>query len=108
MRKLTITIFFLLIVGCSASSGTNFTIGQANLVENGMTREQVIQIMGGNPYSIQDQGKTFVWSFAKFNGFTGANESRAARFNFDEEGLTYAVPEGGVYGDISKYQDNPK
>jgi hypothetical protein len=95
-------------LGCTYSTGKGFTVAQANMVKNGMTREEVIIIMGGNPYQIGDQGKTFIWSYAKINSFTGANESKAVRFSFDDEGLTYGVPEGGVYGDISKYQNNPK
>jgi hypothetical protein len=32
-------------------------------------------------------------------------ESRAVKFNFDENGKTYGVPAGGAYGDTQKYLD---
>jgi len=60
--------------------------------------------MGTNPYQIKDQGKTFIWSYAEV-GFAGGTKSRAVRFSFDNNGKTYGVPEGGVYGDTQKYLD---
>jgi len=93
----------LLFVGC-ASAGQYFTINDANRVTNGMTREEVIAIMGTNPYQIIDQGKTFIWSYAKVVAL-GNTESRTVRFSFDENGKTYGVPAGGVYGDSQKYLD---
>jgi len=104
MRNVIFVVCFLLISGCSTSSGHNFSVKQANMVENGMSREDVISIMGSKPSSITDQGKEFAWSYIRINGFTGSHENRVVRFIFNEDGLSYGIPEGGVYGDISKYQ----
>ena len=93
----------VLLAAC-ASSGAKFSINQANQVKNGMTREEVIRAMGSKPYSITNQGKTFVWSYAKANGLTGSNESRAVKFSFDDDGKAYGIPDGGAYGDIDKYR----
>lgn len=68
-----------------------------------MTREEVITIMGTNPYQILNQGKVFVWSYSKTGLFN--SDSRAVKFSFDENGKTYGVPEGGVFGNTRKYQD---
>jgi outer membrane protein assembly factor BamE (lipoprotein component of BamABCDE complex) len=104
MKKIILVfICIMFVIGC-ASSGQYFTIDNANQIKNGMTREEVIAIMGTNPYQITDQGKTFVWSYAQV-GATGRMESRAVKFNFDENGKTYGVPAGGAYGDTQKYLD---
>jgi len=103
-KKICLAVIALaLVIGC-ASAGQYFTIYDANRIKNGMTREEVIAAMGTNPYQITDQGKTFVWSYAKV-GFWGNTESRAVKFKFDENGKTYDIPETGVYGDTQKYLD---
>lgn len=103
MKKIIVVCLVLVLMGC-AGAGKYFTIDDANKVTNGMTREEVIAIMGTTPYQITGQGKTFVWSYAKM-GMSGRMDSRAVKFSFDENGKTYGVPLGGAYGDIQKYQD---
>ena len=103
MKKIALIVVVLLFIGC-ASAGQYFTINDANRIANGLTREEVIAIMGTNPYQISDQGKTFIWSYAKV-GFFGNTDSRSVRFSFDENGKTYGVPVGGAYGDSQKYLD---
>lgn len=103
LRVVILSAIIFCLAAC-ASSGKKFSIDDADKVQNGMTREQVIKIMGTTPYSISDQGKTFVWSWASV-GVLGGTKSRAVTFRFDEEGKTYGIPAGGVYGDIKKYQD---
>ncbi|MBF5004762.1 outer membrane protein assembly factor BamE domain-containing protein [Diaphorobacter caeni] len=103
MKKLIPLALALLLTAC-ASSGHKFTIQQANQIQNGMTREQVVKIMGGKPNSITNQGKTFIWSYAKVNGFTGGHRSRAVKIDFDENNMSYGIPPGGVYGDTEKFQ----
>lgn len=104
MKSLVLALLVSLVITGCASAGKNFTIDNANSVKNGMTREEVIKIMGTTPYSIQDGGKTFVWSYAEV-GFFGGTESRAVKFKFDAAGKTYGIPENGVFGDTKKYQD---
>lgn len=104
LKKTVILMVLTLVLMTCASAGKHFTINDANKVTNGMTREEVIAIMGTTPYQIRDQGKEFVWSYATM-GLSGRMDSRAARFSFDNNGKTYGVPEGGVFGDIQKYQD---
>lgn len=101
----TLIMALVLFLTACAGAGTKFSIADANRVHNGMTREEVISVMGVKPYSIQDQGKTFIWSYGYYNGFTGANESRACPFKFGDDGKTYGIPDGGMYGDIQQYQN---
>lgn len=104
MKKFILIFILLVAISGCAGAGKYFTIDDANKVTNGMTREEVIAIMGTTPYRITGQGKTFVWSYAQV-GISGRTDSRAVKFSFDENGKTYGVPVGGVYGDIQKYQD---
>lgn len=102
MKQIACIALYVVLQGC-ATAGSYFTIDQANQVRNGMTREEVIEVMQGKPYSIRDQGKTFVWSYAE-SGLFGQTQHRAVRFSFDADGKVYGIPEGGAYGDIKKYQ----
>ncbi|WP_454735396.1 outer membrane protein assembly factor BamE domain-containing protein [Cupriavidus necator] len=103
MRKVVLAATVSVILAGCAASGTNFTVQDANKIQNGMTRDQIIQVMGSKPTSIANGGKRFIWSYAKV-GFMGGTESRAVRFDFDENGKAYGIPEGGVYGDTAKFQ----
>jgi outer membrane protein assembly factor BamE (lipoprotein component of BamABCDE complex) len=103
MKKILCLVAIIVLMGC-ASAGQYFTIDSANKIKNGMTRDEVVAIMGTKPYQITDQGKTFVWSYAQV-GATGRMESRAVKFSFDEKGKTYGVPDDGAYGDTQKYLD---
>lgn len=103
MKKIIVVCLLVAVMGC-ASAGKYFTIDDANRVTNGMTREEVVAIMGTTPYQITGQGKRFVWSYAEV-GFAGGTKSRAVPFNFDDNGKTYGIPEGGMFGNMQKYLD---
>ncbi len=79
-----------------ASYGSYFKMTDANRIRNGMTREQVVDILGEEPYSINGDGTLMVWSWAWVNGLTGATESRALTVHFDANGHVVDVPEGGL------------
>jgi len=103
LKNVLIVLALAAFLTACASAGKHFTIDQANKVTNGMTREEVIAIMGCNPSEVKDQTKTFIWSYAKVGLFN--SDSRAVKFSFDEDGKTYGVPEGGAFGNAQKYQD---
>ena len=100
----TVILLVLTFVLMACTSGQRFTINDANKVTDGMTREEVIAIMGTNPSQIIDGGKVFVWSYTKMD-LLGNWKSNAVKFSFDNNWKTYGVPEGGVYGDAQKYLD---
>ncbi len=101
MRLVPMTFAFLALCGC-ASFGHAFSLEQANRVTNGMTREEVIKVMGSNPTAVTAQGKVFLWTYSK-GDFLGRAEARTAKFSFDENGKAYGIPEGGVAGDAAAY-----
>ncbi len=92
----------LSLVAC-VSAGPKFTIQQANKITNGMTREEVIAIMGSKPSTITDAAKTFIWSYANVN-FIGTMKSRTVKISFDENGKSYGIPKEGVFGETEKYR----
>ena len=103
MKKIIVVCLLLAVMGC-ASSGKYFTVDDANRVTNGMTREEVIQIMGTAPYQITGQGERLVWSYAEAD-LLGRTRWRAVPFTFDDNGKTYGIPEGGMFGNTQKYLD---
>ena len=104
MKIATALVMPLFIYGCTASSGKYFEYADANKVQNGMTREQVISVMKETPYSVKDD--TMTWSWAKSNWLTGSTESRAVKFSFDKDGKTYGIEPGGVFKNITPYLDD--
>lgn len=78
------------LTGCSAI-GDDFVLENARRVQNGMTREEVIAIMGAEPSAVEggDQGK-LVWLYSSAN-FLTFNFKRVS-FSFDEYGKVYDIP----------------
>lgn len=91
----------LVISGCTVQRGTYVEWEDANKVRNGMTQEQVIEIMGEEPNTVIGNGEELVWFYAQANVVTGGTYSRSIRFKF-KDGRTYDVPEGGV----ARYQQD--
>jgi outer membrane protein assembly factor BamE (lipoprotein component of BamABCDE complex) len=97
MNRTTTILLAALLAGCSVSRGTNFEWRDANSIRNGMTREQVIGIIG-EPNSAAGDGSYLIWSYGSANMITGSNQSKAVKFSFDENGKTY-----GIKGNELKY-----
>lgn len=81
---------------CTAHRGTLVEWETANQVRNGMTQDEVIELMGEEPNTVIGNGEELVWSYAQVNTITGSTYSRAVRFKFDQNGRTYGIPDGGV------------
>jgi hypothetical protein len=90
-----ILIAAALLTGC-ANRGVYFDWEDANRIKNGMSREQVIAIMGDDPSSENGDGSQLSWSFIHANGLTGSYYTKAVRFSFDKYGKVYDVPPEGV------------
>ena len=85
-----------LIAGCSGL-GDAFEFDHASRVRNGMTREEVIAIMGSSPATVEgtDPGKlTWIDAAADPLNYYYAKVS----FTFDEHGRVYGIPEPGRIG----------
>lgn len=92
------------IFGC-ASAGQKFSVDSANLVRNGMSREEVVALMGAQPNSVRDSGSTLIWSYSSV-GVLGGQENRTAIFKLDSGGKTYGIPDVGIFNAIEEYNRN--
>lgn len=89
----------LLATGLAACStiGDDFVLANARRVQNGMTREEVIAIMGSEPSTVEgsDHGK-LIWLYALADPLT--IDRKRVSFSFDEYGKVYGIPREGVLG----------
>ena len=88
------------LVGCS-TLGDPFDLENARLVQNGMNREEVIQIMGSEPSGAEgtDEGK-LTWLFSYANPISFGTQTERVSFRLDEHGRVYGIPKGGVQPEI--------
>jgi hypothetical protein len=93
---IALAIFHLIAIetGCS-SIGREFDFANAKRIKNGMSREEVIEIMGSEPDNIEgdDPGK-LVWLSSSSTSFT--LNMRRVRLNLDENGKVYGIPKEGI------------
>lgn len=94
MRKLMVALTLGVLCGC-ASHGKKFDMENANLIHNGMTREQVIHVMEDEkPYAVTNRSFTYLYASASM--FRRAEARRFTVF-FNSKGKAYGVPEGGFF-----------
>jgi hypothetical protein len=77
----------LCLAGC-ASSGTNFDPVAASNVKPGMTKDQVIAMLGSpNVVTTTADGRqVLAWTHVNVNGLVGSSQVRSVSFIFDEGG----------------------
>lgn len=75
--------------------GEDFELDQANRVRNGMSREEVIAVMGAPPSPVEggDHGK-LVWLYSSADPMSV--RMKRVSFSFDENGKVYGIPPKGV------------
>ena len=93
-----VTLAGLSLSGC-ITLGDDFALENAAKVKNGMTREQVIALMGSEPSSMEgtDEGK-LLWIYSWTHPFAVGTEMQRVSFSFDEHGRVYGVQERGPSG----------
>jgi hypothetical protein len=84
----------LALPACS-SIGTHFELANAAKVRNGMSRQQVIEVMGSEPSDIEgsDRGH-LIWLYST----AGVMSTHLQRVSFalDEQGRVYGIPKDGI------------
>ena len=85
--KLAIICAALLLAGC-ASAGTNFSDQAVASVQPGMSKADVIAMLGPpNAVSTMPDGRqVLAWSHVKINSWAGSSLVRSASFVFDADG----------------------
>lgn len=82
--------------GCS-TIGDDFEWANAPRVQNGMTREQVMAIMGSSPSTVEgaDPGK-LIWLYSTADPLSV--KLNRVSFSFDAYGRVYGIPAAGLTG----------
>ena len=95
-RLITLYMAFALLAAC-ATLGDSFDRENARRVRNGMTREEVIRIMGSPPTTVEgtDPSK-LVWLYATSDPMTYSMNRITIRF--DEYGKSCGIPKDGIIG----------
>lgn len=99
-RYLLIIVMSLLLGGCVLSGGTYFEFSDANLIKNGMTKDQVTAILKSPP--LRKAGNNLVWEWRSGNISTGKAVSRMIEIPFDKDGKSFDIPEGGLFKDYQQ------
>lgn len=95
-RLIVLCTGYALLAAC-ATLGDHFERENARRVRNGMTREEVIRIMGSPPSTVEgtDPSK-LVWLYATSDPMTYSMNRITIRF--DEYGKSYGIPKDGIIG----------
>lgn len=103
MKLPVLALFSFLLSACS-TIGEDFEFERARQIQNGMTREEVIAIMGSTPSDIEggDHGK-LVWLFSSADPLNV--HLKRVSFSFDDQGKLYGIPKEGIMdgGDEDRY-----
>jgi outer membrane protein assembly factor BamE (lipoprotein component of BamABCDE complex) len=96
VKPLALTVISTLFAACS-TIGEDFDLDRARQIRNGMTREEVIALMGSPPSDVEggDHGK-LIWLFSSANSLDV--HLKRVSFSFDDQGKLYGIPKEGVMG----------
>jgi outer membrane protein assembly factor BamE (lipoprotein component of BamABCDE complex) len=102
--KLPVFALFSFLLSACSTIGEDFEFERARQIQNGMTREEVIAIMGSAPSDIEggDHGK-LVWLFSSADPLNV--HLKRVSFSFDDQGKLYGIPKEGIMdgGDEDRY-----
>lgn len=89
--------------GLSACStlGTDFEENNALKIRKGMTREEVIAVMGTPPSTVEGTNDwRLTWIFTVSDPISFGSRSKRVTVTFDDRGKAEGVPPGGIVPDI--------
>jgi hypothetical protein len=99
-RLLVVCSLSIMLNGCVLSGGTYFEFSDANLIKNGMTKDQVIAILKSPPLRVEQNN--LVWEWRTGDISTGNTGSRMITIPFDKDGKSFDIPEGGLFKDYQQ------
>ena len=94
MKIPALALISCLLAACS-TIGEDFEWDRARQIRNGMTREEVIAIMGSPPSDVEggDHGK-LIWLFSSADPLDVY--FKRVSFSFDDQGKLYGIPKEGI------------
>lgn len=89
--KLAALVVLIFTVAC-ATAGHNYDPAQVKKVKAGMTRAQVVQIIGAEPTDVEVEGDQthLIWAYAESN--MGKTTSKAATVTLNKAGVVVGQP----------------
>lgn len=86
--------------GCS-TLGTDFEENNALRIRRGMTREEVIAVMGSPPSEVEGSNDwRLTWVFTVSDPISFGSRSKRVTVTFDDRGKAEGVPPGGIVPDL--------
>ena len=73
----------------TACAGTNFKWADARQIKQGMTKSEVVQLVG-KPTSVANVGDETIYVWVNVNGLTG--KTKTLRINFDKNDRAVTTP----------------
>jgi outer membrane protein assembly factor BamE (lipoprotein component of BamABCDE complex) len=95
-------ILWVLIVlsGCS-TLGTDFEENNALKIRKGMTRDEVIAVMGSPPSQVEGTNDwRLTWIYTVSDPISFGSRSKRVTVTFDDRGKAEGVPPGGIVPDL--------
>ena len=100
MQPLAAVLTAVFLSGCS-TIGDDFDLDHAQLIRNGMTREQAIDLMGSPPSEVEggDHGK-LIWLYSSADPLNV--HLKRVSCSVDDQGKLYGLPRAGAIGSIDE------
>jgi outer membrane protein assembly factor BamE (lipoprotein component of BamABCDE complex) len=99
LRPLLI-LWVMALSGCS-TLGTDFEENNALKIRKGMTRDEVIAVMGSPPSEVEGTNDwRLTWIFTVSDPISFGSRSKRVTVTFDDRGKAEGVPPGGIVPDL--------
>ena len=93
-------LWVMALLGCS-TLGTDFEENNALKIRKGMTRDEVIAVMGSPPSEVEGTNDwRLTWIYTVSDPISFGSRSKRVTVTFDDRGKAEGVPPGGIVPDL--------
>jgi len=93
-------LWVITLSGCS-TLGTDFEENNALKIRKGMTRDEVIAVMGSPPSAVEGTNDwRLTWVYTVSDPISFGSRSKRVTVTFDDRGQAEGVPPGGIVPDL--------